>query len=73
MLWRDVRPREEDTADLVEAGEEVDPEAVSDAERQALEAEEVATIEELVDEVAALPTVPALIRADRDSERGRGL
>jgi SNF2 family DNA or RNA helicase len=47
---------EEDTADLIEAGEEVDPEAISDAERQALEAEEVTSIEGLVNDIRVLPT-----------------
>ena len=47
---------EEDTADLVEAGEEVDADEITAAERKTLNAEEVTTIEDLVREIGTLPT-----------------
>jgi SNF2 family DNA or RNA helicase len=47
---------EEDTADLVEAGEEDDVDESSAAERKTLNAEEIATIKELVREIGTLPT-----------------
>ncbi|MBG0794733.1 DEAD/DEAH box helicase family protein [Methylocystis sp. H62] len=47
---------EEDAADLGEAGDDIDTDALSEAERQALNAEEVATIDDLVAEIGTLPT-----------------
>ncbi|QEN88584.1 helicase [Labrys sp. KNU-23] len=47
---------DENIADQVEAGEEIDIEAVTDDERRALAFEEIATIENIVDEIKLLPT-----------------
>ena len=47
---------DENVADQVEAGEEIDIETVSDDERRALAFEEIATIETIVDEIKRLPT-----------------
>jgi ERCC4-related helicase len=46
---------DEDVADLVEAGEEVDLETVSDDERRALAFEEIGAIDEIVDATRRLP------------------
>jgi len=47
---------DENVADQVEAGEEIDVEAVTEDERRALAFEEIATIEEIVREISVLPT-----------------
>jgi SNF2 family DNA or RNA helicase len=47
---------DENVADLVEAGEEIDTETVSQDERRALEFEEIATIENIVKDIKCLPT-----------------
>lgn len=47
---------DENVADQVEAGEEIDIETVSEDERRALAFEEISTIETIVDEIARLPT-----------------
>ena len=47
---------DEDVADQVEAGEEIDIETVSEDERRALAFEEIATIETIVDDIKRLPT-----------------
>jgi SNF2 family DNA or RNA helicase len=47
---------DENVADLVEAGEEIDIETVSEDEQRALAFEEIATIEAIVDEIKRLPT-----------------
>lgn len=47
---------DENVADQVEAGEEIDIETVSEDERRALAFEEIATIETIVDEIKQLPT-----------------
>lgn len=47
---------DENVADQVEAGEEIDIETVSEDERRALAFEEIATIETIVDEIKRLPT-----------------
>jgi len=47
---------DENVADQVEAGEEIDIETVSEDERRALAFEEIATIETIIDEVKHLPT-----------------
>jgi len=47
---------DENIADQVEAGEEIDIETVSDDERRALAFEEIATIETIVKEIKGLPT-----------------
>jgi superfamily II DNA or RNA helicase len=47
---------DEDVADQVEAGEEIDIETASDDERRALAFEEIATIESIVDDIKRLPT-----------------
>ena len=47
---------DEDVADQVEAGEEIDIEAVSEDERRALAFEEIATIESIVNAITHLPT-----------------
>lgn len=47
---------DENIADQVEAGEEVDIETVSEDERRALAFEEIATIEKIINEVKELPT-----------------
>ena len=47
---------DENVADQIEAGEEIDNETVSDDERRALAFEEIATIETIVDEIKRLPT-----------------
>ena len=46
---------EEDIADLVEAGEEIDVETVSEEERRALATEEIGTIEDIVEAISKLP------------------
>jgi SNF2 family DNA or RNA helicase len=46
---------DENVADQVEAGEEIDIEAVSEDERRALAFEEISTIEAIVDEIRRLP------------------
>jgi superfamily II DNA or RNA helicase len=46
---------EEDTADLVEAGEEIDVDGISEQERRALAFEEIASIRNLVEDIARLP------------------
>jgi len=46
---------DENIADLVEAGEEIDIETVSEDERRALAFEEIATIETIVDDIKRLP------------------
>ncbi len=52
----DEQRMEEDIADLVEAGDEIDAETVSDDERKALAAEEIDTIEDLIEAIGRLPT-----------------
>lgn len=47
---------DENIADQVEAGEEIDIETVSEDERRALAFEEIATIETIVDDIKRLPT-----------------
>jgi hypothetical protein len=47
---------DEDVADQVEAGEEIDIETVSEDERRALAFEEIATIETIVADITLLPT-----------------
>lgn len=47
---------DENIADQVEAGEEIDIESVSEDERRALAFEEIATIETIVDDIKRLPT-----------------
>jgi hypothetical protein len=47
---------EEDTADLIEAGEQDDIDEIASAERHTANAEEVATIEDLVKGIGTLPT-----------------
>jgi SNF2 family DNA or RNA helicase len=47
---------DENVADQVEAGEEIDIETVSEDERRALAFEEIATIEKIVEEIKCLPT-----------------
>ena len=47
---------DENVADQVEAGEEIDIETVTEDERRALAFEEIATIETIVDEIKRLPT-----------------
>jgi hypothetical protein len=47
---------DENVADQVEAGEEIDIETVSEDERRALAFEEIATIEKIVQEIKRLPT-----------------
>jgi superfamily II DNA or RNA helicase len=47
---------EEDAADLVDADEEVDAETLSEAERKTLVGEEIATINDIVNEIGVLPT-----------------
>ncbi|MBY5746152.1 DEAD/DEAH box helicase family protein [Rhizobium leguminosarum] len=47
---------DENVADQVEAGEEIDIETVSEDERRALAFEEIATIETIVNEIKRLPT-----------------
>ncbi|WP_076863823.1 helicase-related protein [Bradyrhizobium mercantei] len=47
---------DEDTADQVEAGEEIDVDAVSEDERRAFAFEEIATIDRIVDNISILPT-----------------
>ncbi|MBR0761574.1 helicase-related protein [Bradyrhizobium japonicum] len=47
---------DEDIADQVEAGEEIDVETVSEDEHSAFAYEEIATIDAIIDEVNALPT-----------------
>jgi SNF2 family DNA or RNA helicase len=47
---------DENIADQVEAGEEIDIETVSEDERRALAFEEIATIETIVDDIRRLPT-----------------
>lgn len=47
---------DENVADQVEAGEEIDAESVSEDERRALAFEEVETIDEIVEEIGRLPT-----------------
>ena len=47
---------DENVADQVEAGEEIDIETVSEDERRALAFEEIATIETIVEEIKHLPT-----------------
>jgi SNF2 family DNA or RNA helicase len=47
---------DENIADQVEAGEEIDIETVSEDERRALAVEEITTIEKIVDDVKRLPT-----------------
>jgi len=47
---------DENVADQVEAGEEIDIETVSEDERRALAFEEIATIEMIIDEIKHLPT-----------------
>jgi SNF2 family DNA or RNA helicase len=46
---------DEDTADLIEAGEEIDADTISEQERKALAFEEIASIGDLVDDIARLP------------------
>jgi SNF2 family DNA or RNA helicase len=46
---------DEDTADLVEAGEEIDVDTVSEQERKTLAFEEIADIKKLVEDIARLP------------------
>lgn len=52
----DETTMDENIADQVEAGEEIDIETVSEDERRALAFEEIATIEKIVDEIKQLPT-----------------
>jgi len=47
---------DEDIADLVEAGEEIDIETVSEDERRAFAFEEIATINAIINEINGLPT-----------------
>ncbi len=47
---------DENIADQVEAGEEIDIETVSEDERRALAFEEIATIETIVHDIGRLPT-----------------
>ena len=47
---------DENVADQVEAGEDIDVETVSDDERRALAFEEIATIETIIEEIKRLPT-----------------
>lgn len=56
MTKLDEQRAEEDIADYVEAGDEVDVETLSDAERKAFAAEEVDTIDDLIAAIARLPT-----------------
>ena len=46
---------DEDVADLIEAGEEIDAEAITEQERKALATEEIASIGMLVDDIRRLP------------------
>ena len=46
---------DEDAADLIEAGEEIDSDAISEQERKALASEEIASIGTLVDDIRRLP------------------
>lgn len=56
LMAADEARIDEDVADQVEAGEEIDIETVSEDERRALAFEEIATIETIVDEIKQLPT-----------------
>ena len=47
---------DENVADLVEAGEDIDVETVSDDERRALAFEEIATIDSIIEKIKRLPT-----------------
>jgi hypothetical protein len=46
---------DEDAADLIEAGEEIDVDTISEQERQALASEEMASIGALVDDIRRFP------------------
>ena len=56
---------DENVADQVEAGEEIDIETVSEDERRALAFEEIATIEAIVDDIKRLPTDTKAIELSR--------
>jgi SNF2 family DNA or RNA helicase len=56
---------DENVADQVEAGEEIDIETVSEDERRALAYEEIATIETIVNDIKRLPTDTKAIELSR--------
>jgi SNF2 family DNA or RNA helicase len=56
VLATDEAQIDENVADLVEAGEEIDTETVSEDERRALAFEEISTIEVIVEAIGRLPT-----------------
>lgn len=61
----DEASMDEDVADQVEAGEEIDIETVSEDERRALAFEEISTIETIVDEIERLPADTKAVELSR--------